>query len=80
MQLQHDIVVENNKKYLGRTLDVLVDGYDKYSDSYIGRSSQQVPEVDGTVVFTCDRDLSAGDFVPVDIFGVDEYDITGQAF
>jgi len=80
MELQHDIAVENNKKYLGQTMEVLVDGYDKYSDSYIGRTYRSVPEVDGLVSFTCSHEVDAGSFIDVDIFGIDEYDLTGQAF
>ena len=41
MQLQHDIVLENNKKFLGKTLKVLVDGYNSYelmSEGFTDRS------------------------------------------
>lgn len=80
MQLQHDIVLKNNKKFLGKTLKVLVDAYNSYEDSYIGRFYGQVPDIDGTVLFTSPRELQPGEFVDVNILGFDEYDLTGKAF
>lgn len=80
MQLQHDIVLENNKKFLGKTLKVLVDGYNTHNNTYVGRFYGQVPDIDGTVVFESPRELTPGDFVEVSILGFDEYDLTGKAF
>lgn len=80
MQLQHDIVLKNNKKFLGKTLKVLVDGYNSYDDSYVGRFYGQVPDIDGTVLFTSPRELTPGEFVDVTVLGFDEYDLTGKAF
>lgn len=80
MQLQHDIVLENNRKFLGKTLKVLVDGYDPYNKNYFGRFYGQVPEIDGTVLFTSPRRLEPGDFTEVTVLGVHEYDLTGKAF
>ena len=79
MQLQHDIVLENNKKFLGKTLKVLVDGYNSYDDTYVGRFYGQVPDIDGTVLFTSPRELMPGEFVDVTVLGFDEYDLTGKA-
>lgn len=79
MQLQHDIVLENNKKYLGRTLTVMVDGYNAYDDSYIGRFYGQVPDIDGTVLFKSPRELRPGTFAEVTILSFDEYDLVGRA-
>ena len=79
MQLQHDIVLENNKKFLGKTLKVLVDGYNSYDDTYVGRFYGQVPDIDGTVLFTSPRELTPGEFVDVTVLGFDEYDLTGKA-
>ena len=79
MQLQHDIVLENNKIFLGKTLKVLVDGYNSYDDTYVGRFYGQVPDIDGTVLFTSPRELMPGEFVDVTVLGFDEYDLTGKA-
>lgn len=80
MQLQHDIVLQNNKKFLGKTLKVMVDGQNPHDNTYVGRSYAQVPDIDGTVLFTCPRQLTPGEFVDVTILGFDEYDLTGKAF
>ncbi len=76
---QHDIVLENNKKFLGKTLKVLVDAYNTYDDTYVGRFYGQVPDIDGTVLFESPRELTPGEFVDVTILGFDEYDLTGKA-
>ncbi|MBR5753202.1 MAG: 30S ribosomal protein S12 methylthiotransferase RimO [Clostridia bacterium] len=80
LQLQHDIVLENQKKFLGKTLQVLVDAYNTIDDTYIGRFYGQAPEIDGTVLFKSPRALHPGEFVEVSILGADEYDLTGKAF
>ena len=36
------------------------------------------PEIDGIVRFTSDRDLDIGDFVEVEIFDVEDYDLIGE--
>ena len=79
MQLQHEIVLENNKKFLGKTLKVLVDAYNTYDDTYVGRFYGQVPDIDGTVLFSSPRELTPGEFVDVTILGFEEYDLTGKA-
>ncbi len=79
MQLQHDIVLQNQKKFLGKTLKVLVDGYNTYDDSYFGRFYGQVPDIDGTVLFKSPRELRPGEFAEVTILSFDEYDLVGRA-
>ncbi len=80
MQKQYDIVMKNNEKLLDKTLKVIVDGYNAYSDCYVGRSYMNVPEIDGTIMFTCDRELELGTFADVDIVDFDEYDLTGESY
>ena len=80
MQKQHDIVMKNNEKYIDKTLKVIVDGYNSYMDCYVGRSFMNVPEIDGTIMFTCERELKPGTFVDVDIVDFDEYDLTGESY
>lgn len=79
MDRQHDIVLQNNEKWKGRTLKVIVDGFDEDASCYVGRSYMQVPEIDGTVLFGALTELHPGDFVEVEIIGADEYDLIGQA-
>ena len=79
MEQQHNIVLENNQKHIGRVLKVLCDGFDEDASCYVGRSYMQVPEIDGTVLFGALDEVLPGQFIDVEIIGADEYDLIGQA-
>jgi ribosomal protein S12 methylthiotransferase len=73
MELQQSISLQINQSYVGKTLDVLVEGYD--NGISIGRSYRDAPEIDG-MVFIEDK-VKIGDIVPVKITGAMAYDLTG---
>jgi ribosomal protein S12 methylthiotransferase len=73
MELQQGISMQVNQSYVGRTLDVLVEGKDKGIS--IGRSYRDAPEIDGMVFI--EGDAMIGDIVPVRITGAMAYDLTG---
>ena len=79
MQDQYEINAEKNNNMIGRTLRVLVEDYDAYSDSYTGRSYMDAPDIDPQIMFTSPRALDNGEFVDVEIIGVNEYDLVGRA-
>ncbi len=79
MEQQYRIVEECLKEKFGKTVDVLVEGYDAYTDSYYGRSYMEAPEIDDNIIFTCGYDIEEGDIVPVEIFDKDEYSLIGEA-
>ena len=62
---------------MGKTLDVLIDGYDEEYEQYFGRTYADSPEIDGKVWIASDEDLSEGDFVKVCMDGAVEGDLTG---
>ncbi len=73
------IMQENCSKYLGKTLDVLVDGFDRYAECYFGRSVLDAPEVDPCVFFTINGDKPrAGDIVKVKINDYLDCDLVGE--
>lgn len=78
MQDQYSIMEEKNNEKIGKTFKTVVEEYDGYTDSYVGRTYMDAPEIDGLVKFTSERDLDIGDFVDVEIFDVDEYDLIGE--
>ncbi len=78
MDSQYGIVVENNKRLIGKTLETIVDSYDPYTDSYEGRTFRDAPEIDSKVTFICDGALNAGDFTEVLVTDVNEYDLIGE--
>jgi ribosomal protein S12 methylthiotransferase len=73
MELQQGISMQINQSYVGRTLDVLVEGKDKGIS--IGRSYRDAPEIDGMVFI--EGDARVGSIVPVKISGAMAYDLTG---
>lgn len=78
MQDQYSIMEEKNNEKIGKTYKVVVEDYDGYSDSYTGRTYMDAPEIDGLVKFTSHKDLDIGDFVDVEIFDVEDYDLIGE--
>lgn len=78
MQDQYSIMEEKNNEKIGKTYRVVVENYDGYSDSYTGRTYMDAPEIDGLVKFTSHKDLDIGDFVDVEIFDVEDYDLIGE--
>ncbi len=80
MQDQYSIMEEKNNAKIDNEYKVIVEEYDSYTDSYIGRTYMDAPEIDGLVKFTSPKELEIGDFVYVDIFDVDGYDLIGEVF
>ena len=64
---------------MGKTLDVLVDGYDEEAAQYFGRTYADSPEIDGRVWIACDEPIAEGDFIRVCIDGAIEGDLSGYA-
>ena len=80
MKLQEKIAKENNQRFIGQRLKVVVETQDSVRlDHYEGRAAQHAPDdIDGHVRFTSDKELYLGDFVEVLITSVDSYDLFGQ--
>ncbi len=75
--IQSRIMDECNEAMVGKTLQVLVDGYDEEFGQYFGRTYADSPDIDGRVWIACDEDLSEGTFVNVCIDGLVEGDLSG---
>lgn len=75
---QMTIAAEKNEEKIGKTVTVLIEGYDSYIRCYFGRSEADAPEIDGKVFFLSDSPLKIGDFVRVQINDCMEYDLLGE--
>ncbi len=75
---QIDIVNVKNHERIGKVYTVLVEDYDGYSDSYSGRTYMDAPEIDGKIMFTTDKSYNNGDFVEVEVIGMNDYDLIGK--
>jgi ribosomal protein S12 methylthiotransferase len=76
MLRQQKISQENNKKLLGKTIDVLIE--EKQKDFYLGRSQYDAPEVDGLVYVKSRKPLGVAEFVKLKVTGTLEYDLIGE--
>ncbi len=73
MELQQGISLQIGQSFVGKTLDVLVEGRD--NGISFGRSYRDAPEIDGLVIVHAD--LEAGSLLPVKITGALAYDLEG---
>lgn len=80
LQLQRGVSAEICEKYVGRTLEVIVEGkIDGDEDNiYCGRSYRDCYEIDGFVFFKSDEELIAGDFYNIKITEAGDYDLIGE--
>jgi ribosomal protein S12 methylthiotransferase len=73
MELQQAISLQVNQSYVGKTLDVLIEG--KNETTSIGRSYRDAPEIDGLVF--AEGSAEVGGLVPVRITGAMVHDLLG---
>jgi ribosomal protein S12 methylthiotransferase len=75
--IQSRIMDDYAQEMIGKTLEVLVDGYDEEYEQYFGRTYADSPEIDGRVWLATQDDLSEGTFVTVQIDGVIDGELSG---
>jgi ribosomal protein S12 methylthiotransferase len=82
MELQQGISLAKNQEFIGKTLDILIEGHGDSEDEdgnltgdslSLGRSYRDAPEIDGYVIV--DGELPVGEIVPVRITGATTYDL-----
>lgn len=85
-QRRADIIMETQmlindevcQKMIGRTLEVVTEGFDRWGECYFGRSAGEVPEIDGKIFFSSDSPRAIGEYVNVMIDDVMDYDLIGS--
>ena len=75
--IQSRIMDEYNAAMLGKTIQVIVDGYDTELEQYFGRSYADSPEIDGRVWIASDEPLSEGSFINVIVDSLVDGDLSG---
>ena len=79
MELQQELSREANEAAIGRVLPVMIDEVDSEDPAqYLGRTSADCPEVDGSVFVHSPEPLRAGQVVPVAVTDSYEYDLVGR--
>ncbi|MDE6149313.1 MAG: 30S ribosomal protein S12 methylthiotransferase RimO [Ruminococcus sp.] len=77
MQEQMFISDRFNEKLLGKDIEVVAEGFDRYAECYYGRSTMDAPEIDGKIFFTSEKRPTEGDYVMVHIDDTLDYDLIG---
>ena len=75
--IQSAIMDDWCESFIGKTLEVLVDGYDEEMEQFFGRSYADSPDIDGRVWIASEEPVREGDFVTVMIDGVMDGDLSG---
>ena len=75
--IQSQIMDEYNAAQIGKTLEVLVDGYDEEQEQFYGRTYADSPDIDGRVWISAEEPLREGEFVNVTIDGCIDGDLAG---
>ncbi len=78
MEVQQNISRKKHKAFIGKTIDVLVEGLSEETDLLLqGRMSQQAPDIDGVVLIN-DGQAKVGEMVKVKVTDSMEYDLIGE--
>ncbi len=80
MMVQQKISLENNKKYIGREVEVLIEGVSEDEEYFVCRSYMDAPDVDGRIYIKLSEveDLSkviVGGFYKAEIIDYSAYDL-----
>ncbi len=79
MEQQQIIMAQNNEQMIGKTIEVVTEGFDRYGECYFGRSAADAPDIDGKIFFRSPkRKLTSGSFVKVNITETLDYDLIGE--
>lgn len=76
--VQKKIVSAKNKSLVGRTFNVLAEGFDDNSLVYYGRAYFMAPEVDGKVYFFSGEEVECGEYYRIKITKSSGYDLYGE--
>ena len=75
VKVQKKIVQEYNKHFVGRTINLVVEGFDEQKGLYVGRSEFQAPDIDTITYFSSDRQLMLGEMISATIVKTKGYDL-----
>ena len=78
MKLQNEISDEIMKNQIGKTMEVLIEDTSFDGKYYIGRSKNEVPDIDGVIYVEKTNDELYDKFVKVKIIASKDYDLIGK--
>ena len=82
MELQQAVSEKIQKRFVGKTMTAIIDGFIPEDDVYVARTYRDAPDVDGNIFINpgpdTSRDMVSGTFVKVKVTGSTEYDLIGD--
>ena len=76
--VQKKVVKKNYSSLIGKTFDVLAEGFDQNELVYYGRAYFNAPDIDGKVYFFADDEIEYGKYYKVRIDKATDYDLYGE--
>lgn len=76
-QIQSRIMDDYNASFMGKTIEVLVDGFNEEFGQFYGRTYGDSPDIDGRVWIATDEPLTEGTFMNVTIDALIDGDLSG---
>ncbi len=77
-EIQSQVIVNNHKKYVGKTIKVIYEGLDYDKQMFYGRSEQNAPDIDTMVYFKSDFVVGVGNIYDIKITETD-FNLYGEA-
>ena len=78
MEMQNVISEQKNNKMMGKVVEAVVEGFDRWAECYFGRTKADAPDIDGKIFFSSEEKLAMGQFVKVRIDDTMDYDLIGE--
>jgi ribosomal protein S12 methylthiotransferase len=78
MEQQMFINDELDQQKVGQTVEIVVEGFDRYAECCFGRSAADAPEIDGKIFFNTKKKLTVGEYLKVKIEDVLDCDLLGS--
>jgi ribosomal protein S12 methylthiotransferase len=76
--MQNVISEQKNNKMMGKVVEAVVEGFDRWAECYFGRTKADAPDIDGKIFFSSEEKLAMGQFVKVRIDDTMDYDLIGE--
>ena len=77
MEQQMFINDVQNQEMIGKVVEVVTEGFDRYAECCFGRSAADAPEIDGKIFISSERKLTVGEYVKVKIDDTLDCDLLG---
>lgn len=77
MDSQMNIMDRLGEKQVGRDIEVLTEGFDRYAECWFGRSAMDAPDIDGKVFFSAEKKPYLGQLVTVHVDEAIDCDLFG---